>query len=281
MRSVARALGFCCLLTALGPLACGNRFRPIESHDVAVAADPNQTYALVLDALKSEKYQIVDQDAAAHGVRVRSHIDEHDASRVSLISLQVDGAAVHIGAAGYLVHPDGTIHKSLNSELASLQKSLSKRLLSAGPIAPTRPPPPAELPPPPNAPPGSLPAAWSEPAYDPSVWGHGNFTCLPIKIPADQQSQLSLKLSNGENADVLLSLAYAPELCRSPGECKLPGGCPALGIGDTERVSRLAGRLSKHELSSQATLLLKGQPIAIIDLGKHGSIAQAMTEVKH
>lgn len=282
MRSVARAaLGFCCLLTTLGALGCGNRFRPIESHDVAAAADPNQTYALVLDTLKAEKYSIVDQDTAAHGVRVRSHVDEHDASRVSLISVQVDGAAVHIGASGYLVHPDGTIHKSLNSELVSLQKSLSKRLASAGPPAPATASARTELPPPPNAPPGSLPTAWSEPAYDPSVWGHGNFTCLPVKIPAEQQSQLSLKLSNGENADVLLSLAYAPELCRSPGECKLPGGCPALGIGDTERVSRLAARLSKHELGTQATLLLKGEPVAMIDLGKHGSIAQAMTEVKH
>jgi hypothetical protein len=188
---------------------------------------------------------------------------------------------VHLGASGYLVHPDGTVHKSLNSELARLQKSLQQRLGSgaaprgqAGPAS-------ASLPPPPNPPPGSLPVAWSEPAYDPSVWGHGNFTCLPVKLAVEEQSQLTLKLSNGENADALLSLAYAPELCRSPGECKLPGGCPALGIGDPERVSRLAGRLSKSEIGSQATLLLRGQPVAVIDLSKHGSIAQAITEIKH
>jgi hypothetical protein len=281
MRSVARtALGFCFFFTLLGPLACGNRYRPMAAHDVAAAADPNATYAMVMDTLKTDKYELVDQDAAAHAVRVRSHIDQHDPTRVSFIMLQVDGAAVHLSASGYLVHPDGTIHKSLDSELASLQKSLSKRLASGGPPPPPGPPP-AGLPPAPSAPPGSLPIAWSEPAYDPSVWGHGNFTCLPVKLAAEDQSQLTLKLSNGENADVLLSLAYAPELCRSPGECKLAGGCPALGIGDPERVSRLAGRLSKNEIGSQATLLLKGQPVALVDLSKHGSIAQAMTEIKH
>jgi len=187
---------------------------------------------------------------------------------------------VHLGASGYLVHPDGTIHKNLNSELASLQKTLSKRLAS-GALPPPPPAAPVDVTQTPSAAPGSLPTAWSEPAYDPSVWGHGNFTCLPVKLAAEQQSELSLKLSNGENADVSLSLAYAPELCRSPGECKLPGGCPALGIGDTDHVSRLAGRLSKKEIGPQATLLLKGQPVAIIDLSKHGSIAQAMTEIKH
>jgi hypothetical protein len=281
MRSVLRAgLGFCGLLLVLEPLACGPHFRPLESHDVAVSADPNATYAVVLDTLKRDNYGVIDRDDAAHAVRVRSHIDQHDANRVSIITLQVDGAAVHLGASGYLVHPDGTIHKSLNSELASLQRTLSKRLGSGA-----LPPPPSQAPVPmaeaPSAAPGSLPTAWSEPAYDPSVWGHGNFTCLPVKLAAEQQSELTLKLSNGENADVSLSLAYAPELCRSPGECKLPGGCPALGIGDTDHVSRLAGRLSKKEIGPQATLLLKGQPVAIIDLSKHGSIAQAMTEIKH
>ena len=254
----------------------------MESHDVAVAGDPNATYALVIDTLRNDKYELIDQDPAGHGVRVRSHIDQHDPAKVTIILLQVDGAAVHLAAQGYLVHPDGTVHKSLNSELASLQKSLNKRLGSGAPppAAPSGPAP-AGLPPPPSAPPGSLPVAWSEPAYDPSVWGHGNFTCLPVKLAAEDQAQLALKLSNGESADVLLSLAYAPELCRSPGECKLSGGCPALGIGDTERVSRLAGRLSKSEIGSQATLLYKGQPVAVINLAKHGSIAQAMTEIKH
>ena len=102
-----------------------------------------------------------------------------------------------------------------------------------------------------------------------------------MKLAAEDQAQLSLKLSNGESADVLLSLAYAPELCRSPGECKLPGGCPALGIGDADRVSRIAARLSRHEVGSLATLVLRGRAVATIDLSKHGSIAQAMTETQH
>jgi len=46
-------------------------------------------------------------------------------------------------------------------------------------------------------------------------------------------------------------------------------------------VSRLAGRLSKKEIGNQATLFFKGQAVAVIDLSRHGSIAQAMTEVKH
>jgi len=251
----------------------------MQTHDVAGTGDPNATYALVLGALGDDHYQIVDQDAAAHLVRVRSHIDHTDPSRVSLIIVQVERAAVHISASGYLVHPDGTIHHSLNNELGSLQKLISRKL-----AANTGAPPPAPIgapPPDPNAAPGALPIAWSEPAYDPSVWGHGNFTCLPVKLAAQDQSQLTLKLSNGDMADVLLSLAYAPELCRSPGECKLPGGCPALGIGDPDHVTRLAGRLSKKEVGPQATLLLRGQPVAIIDLAKHGSIAQAMSEIKH
>jgi len=283
MRSSSRSvLGFCCLLVALASAGCKGGWRPQESHDVAGLGDPNATYATVLNTLQAHKYKLIDQDSVAHTVRVRSHVDESEASHLSVILLQVDGAAVHMSASGYLVHPDGTTHHSLNSELALLQKHL-ERALGTGPVAAAPPSAPtmAAMPPAPPAPPGSLPASWSEPAYDPKVWGPGNFTCLPVKIAVEDQSQLTLKLSNGENADVSLSLAYAPELCRSPGECKLPGGCPALGIGDPDHVSRIAGRLSRHEVGSLATLILRGQPVATIDLSKHGSIAQAMTETKH
>jgi hypothetical protein len=282
MRSSSRlVLGFCCLLVGLASAGCKG-FRAQESHDVAGLGDPNATYTVVLNTLQAHKYKLIDQDPAAHTARVRSHVDESEASHLSVISLQVDGAAVHLSASGYLVHPDGTIHHSLNAELALLQKHL-ERALGTGPAtgAPPSAPTAAMMPPAPPAPPGSLPASWSEPAYDPKVWGPGNFTCLPVKIAVEDQSQLTLKLSNGENADVSLSLAYAPELCRSPGECKLPGGCPALGIGDPDHVSRIAGRLSRHEVGPLATLVLRGQPVATIDLGKHGSIAQAMTEAKH
>jgi hypothetical protein len=125
-----------------------------------------------------------------------------------------------------------------------------------------------------------MPQAWSEPAYDPSVWGNGNFTCLPVRVPAEHQAALTLQLSNGEKADLQLSLAYAPELCRSPTQCKQPGGCPALGIGDSERVNRIAARLSKGEIAALAMLLDGGRPVANIDLSRHGSIVQAMSEIK-
>ena len=239
--------------------------------------DPNATYAVALDTLATEKYAIVDRDDATHAVRVRSHVNESDPKRLSVILLRVDGGAVHLSASGYLVRPDGTTHHALNSELASLHKALQKKLggvaqgspsAAVAPLASSA------------APAGPLPVAWSEPAHDPSVWGRGNFTCLPIKLADEEQTRLSLKLSNGETADVLLSLAHAPELCRSPAACKLPGGCPALGIADAERVSRLAARLSKKELGPLATLYSRGQAIVTIDLSKHGSIAQAMAD-KH
>jgi hypothetical protein len=279
MRWTSRSLlAFCSLLGALSCPACKG-WRPQQSHDVAGLADPNATYAVVLDTLQAQKYSVIDQDPAAHVVRVRSHVDESDPAHLSVILLQVDGSAVHMSASGYLVHPDGSTHHSLNTELSNLQRQIQKKIASTGPaaapgVAAARAAAPAPAP-------ASLPSSWSEPAYDPSVWGHGNFTCLPVKLAAEDQAQLSLKLSTGETADALLSLAYAPELCRSPGSCKLPGGCPALGIGDSDRVSKIAGRLSRHEIGPQATLYSHGQPVAIIDLSKHGSIAQAMTEAKH
>ncbi|MEP7052391.1 MAG: hypothetical protein ABJB12_18635 [Pseudomonadota bacterium] len=273
------SLSFGWLLVALSTAACGG-WHAQGNHDVRALPDPNATFSVVLDTLHAQKYAIIDQDVAGRGVRVRSHIDEHEPSHVSIILIQVDGAAVHLSAAGYLVHPDGTTHHRLNSELALLQKQLSARLGAGAPPPAIAPAATATLPPAPSAPPGSLPVAWSEPAYDPTVWGHGNFTCLPVKLALADQAQLTLKLSNGETADVLLSLAYAPELCRAPGECKLAGGCPALGIGDPDRVSRIAGRLSRHEVGALATLFFKGQPVATIDLAKHGSIAAAMTD-KH
>ena len=267
-------LGLCLLLGAAAATGCKG-YRPQQPHDIAGLSDPNATYAAVLATLKADKYTVLEQDAGAHTVRVRSHVDEHDAGRVSVISVAVDSAAVHLAASGYLVRPDGTTHHALNSELASLHKKLQQQL-----GAPTAPPGPSVLPAAPPPPSGSLPVAWSEPAYDPSVWGHGNFTCLPVKLAAEEQTQLTLKLSNGETADVLLSLAHAPELCRSPAECKLAGGCPALGIADPERVSRLAARLSRREIGPLATLFSRGLAVATIDLSKHGSIAQAMAE-KH
>ena len=268
--SLGLALGL-----GLAVTGCGGRWRPQQASDVPSGADPDATYAVVLDTLKAQKYKIVSQDAPSRTVAVRAHVGEGDAEGGSVIQLRVTGPSVHLSATGYLVHRDGTTHRTLNTELVSLHKQLQKRLGSSASPAPATPPPAPSL-----AGSGTLPVAWSEPAYDPAVWGKGNFTCLPVKLSESDQAGLTLKLSNGETADVLLSLAHAPELCRSPSECKLPGGCPALGIADADRVSRLAARLSKHEIGALATLLSKGQPLATIDLSKHGSIAQAMVE-KH
>lgn len=268
-------LGALLVPLSLGSTACGGRWRPQQAADVASSSDPAATYGAVLQTLKAQRYKVVSEDPASRTVGVRAHVGERDPEGGSVIHLQVASSNVHVWATGYLVHRDGSTHRTLNAELVSLDKELRKKL--ASPRAAPSPTPMAE---PSAVPAGVLPVAWSEPAYDPAVWGKGNFTCLPVKLVEADQAGLTLKLSNGENADVLLSLARAPELCRSPAECKLPGGCPALGIADADRVSRLAARLSKHEVAPLATLFSKGNAVAQIDLTKHGSIAQAMTE-KH
>ncbi len=255
--------------------ACGAWQRQ-PPHEVHALADASANYLLVLESLRDEKYTIIDQNAATRTVRVRSHVDEHKSNRVSVIMVHVEGDKVYLSASGYLVRADGSTHHALISELAALDKTLNKKFQGknqAAPGATTTGTPLA-----PAALTNSLPRAWTETASDPSKWGNGSFTCLPVKLADEEQTQLTLQLSNGETADVLLSLAHAPELCRSKTECKVPGGCPALGIADAERVARLAGRLSKHEVGPLATLFSRGQALVAIDLSTHGSIAQAMNE---
>jgi hypothetical protein len=276
LRFSLRAWLLVAALSATATTGCGGRWRPQHAGDVTSSSDANATYAVVLDTLKTQKYQVLSQDSASRTVSVRAHVGERDAEGGSVIHLAVTGNHVRVSATGYLVHRDGSTHRTLNTELASLDKLLQKNLSGSAAPAPRNAATPNSV----ATSNGALPVAWSEPAYDPAVWGKGNFTCLPVKLAEADQAGLTLKLSTGENADVLLSLAHAPELCRSPAECKLPGGCPALGIADADRVSRLAARLSKHEILPLATLLSKGQPVATIDLSKHGSIAQAMAE-KH
>jgi len=273
-RGFRARLGLGLLLAALGASACGG-WRLPPPHQVPALTDASASYLVVLDTLKDEHYTIIEQDAAARTIRVRSHVDEKSSSRVSVLLLHVQDNAVYLSASGYLVRPDGSMHHALISELAELDNALQKKFGGAGAPAPSTSA--ASLTASP-APAGSLPLAWSEPASNTSVWGTGNFTCLPVKIADEEQTQLSLKLSNGETADVLLSLAHSAELCRSPSQCKLASGCAALGIADADRVSRLAARLSKHEVGPLATLYSRGQAIVVIDLSKHGSIAQAMTE---
>ena len=53
------------------------------------------------------------------------------------------------------------------------------------------------------------------------------------------------------------------------------------GVVSNALAFRIAARLSKGEIGAQATLLDGGKPVAAIDLGHHGSIVQAMSEIKH
>jgi hypothetical protein len=254
------------LVLVLGT-GCG-RWQPARTYTVTSQRAPEERYAAMVDLAKAEKYAILSEDPGAGRLRLVAKVSGNDKS---FIDVEVAANAVNLTAAGHLVR-DGKVHKSLSHELAELEKKLAARLggTPAGPANATAA----------AAATGGTPAAWSEPASDPSVWGPGNFTCLPVHVPEQHKASLALRLSTGDNADVELSLAYAPELCRSPEKCKASGGCPALGIGDSERVNKLAARLKKAEITAQATLLDAGTPLVAIDLSQHGSIAQALSEMK-
>lgn len=264
------------LALALG-VGCG-RWTTARSYEVPAQGDQQANYGAVLEVVNAEKYKIVSQDAATKKLKLEARVSGSDQGSKSFINVEAGAGTVRLSASGNLVR-DGKVHKTLSKELTSLEGKLKQRLAGGGAAsaAAAASAAPAE----PIADASNVPEAWSEPAYDPSVWGNGNFTCLPVKVPAEHQAALTLQLSNGEKADLQLSLAYAPELCRSPAQCRVAGGgCPALGIGDPERVNRLAGRLSRGEVGAHATLLDSGKPVANINLSKHGSIVQAMSEIK-
>src|SRR4051812_6178973 len=99
-QSVASRLGLGFLLAGL-VTACGAWQRQ-PPHEVPAQADASANYLVVLETLRDEKYTIIDQDAATRTVRVRSHIDENNPRRVSVILLHVDGDKVYLSASGYL-----------------------------------------------------------------------------------------------------------------------------------------------------------------------------------
>jgi hypothetical protein len=251
---------------------CGQRWLPAKSYEVPAQGDAQRGYEAAVAVAKADNYKIVSQDAAGKKLKLQSHINDE-----SFVNVEVDMGTVWLSASGSLLR-DGKVHTKLNSELKAFEKKLKDRLANAGAsnsavasVSPAQP----------GANAAGVPEAWSEPAYDPSVWGNGNFTCIPVKVPAEHQAALSLQLSNGEKADLQLSLAYAPELCRSPAQCKVAGGgCPALGIGDSEKVKALAGRLSRNEVGAKAVLFDGATPVVTIDLSRHGSVVQAMSEIK-
>jgi hypothetical protein len=269
---------FVVVSACLAGVACA-RYAPPRPHEVEANTDAPSAYRVVLQVLGQDSYRIVEERRTERTVRVRSHIDENDERRPSFITAFVaQNGTVHFEPSGFLVKPDGSVHSKLNHEVTRLEQQVAQQL---GAPMPAGAPPAgqmrtAALPNTAGSPGASgLPRAWTEPAYDPKTWGHGDFTCVPVKLPSDTR-QLRLRLSNGEDADVSLSIAYSPGLCRSPGQCPLSDGCPALGLGDAQQVERLAERLAKGQFDRQATVVLDGRPMAIVDLSKHGSISQTL-----
>lgn len=184
-------------------------------------------------------------------------------------------------------HPSGNVEtigplRQRPLELGELEAALAERLASSTPpgsvdaSASGSGSASAAAPAAPGAPSAGTPEAWVELASDTTRWGTGNFTCLPVHIPAEDTSLIALKLSNGQIANVTLSLAYASSLCRSPAACGDSDGCPALGIGDTQQVQALAQLVGSKQVAPTATLLYKGQAAVVVDLSRHGSIAQAI-----
>ncbi|HEU5077379.1 MAG TPA: hypothetical protein VFU02_24475 [Polyangiaceae bacterium] len=279
-----RALALTVLLLVGATLAACARWSTPRSYAVKGARDPGAAYQTVQEVVAKHDYQVIERDDAARTLEVRTHVDA-STDKVTTIKLEVaDDGGVTLTPAGFLVREDGTIHRRVEKELAALEAALSERLASRVPptsasgsaAASDAPPPSASVPPAPGAPPAGTPEAWVEPASDTARWGTGNFTCLPVHIPAEDTSLIALKLSNGQIASVTLSLAYASSLCRSPAACGHSDGCPALGIGDTQQVQALAQLVGSKQVAPTATLLYKGQAAVVVDLSRHGSIAQAI-----
>jgi hypothetical protein len=273
--AATRRFGFALLLGLSVSLSvgCAGRWQPLGAPDVTTQVDQQAAYNTVLQTATAKNYVVVSKDDVGKKVRLQAQSNSK-----SFIDVTVLSDRVKLAPAGAFVRGD-KVHKTLKNEVNNFEFELKQRFAKGG-AAPAETAPAAQ-PAQPVADAGAAPAAWSEPAYDPSVWGNGNFTCLPVRVPPDHQAALSLQLSNGDKADLQLSLAYDQGLCRSPAQCRQPGGCPALGIGDAERVNRLAARLSRGEVGPKATLLDAGKPIATVDLAHHGSIVQALSEQKH
>lgn len=267
--SLRFALGLCTIVSlGAGLGGCGG-WPQARTYAVKNTADAGSTFQAVQEVVTQEKYRVIERDDAGRTVKLRTHVDE-SSDKVSTITVKVDDAGtVSLLPGGFLARENGTIHHRLDDEISALELAIATRL------AKDLSPPTASSGPPPAGAAGT-PEAWVEPSSDTARWGTGNFTCLPVHIPAEDTAQIALRLSTGEIAQVTLSLAYADSLCRSPAACGQAAGCPALGIGDAEQVQALATLVGSQKVAASATLLYKGQALVVVDLSRHGSIAQAL-----
>jgi hypothetical protein len=287
MRAMRRGRGWgYAWAIAVGMVLFGCKHAPARVFEVAVpespgsAADPATAYKLVVDLLAQNNYRIMEQNEPARSVRVRALSSGDDPSKASFITADVepDGKRIVLRPSGSSVKKDGSASPRLESEILVLEGKLQERLgaapaASPAPMAkaPSEPSSPAvvqvrlDMPPPSAS--NSLPSTWNEDAY----------TCLSVQLPTDVR-QLRLRLSTGQDADVSLSIGYLPGACRSASECHLPGGCPALGLSDSEKVSQLAHAIAGGQIGPQATLMLEGRAVAVVNLATHGSVSQAMRQ---
>src|ERR1041384_4225097 len=154
--------------------ACGGRWQPVTTHAVASAHDEQATYGAVLEVAQTKGYTVLSKDDAAKTARLQAQ-----SNAKSFIDVAVVPGQVKLSPAGSLVRGEKG-HKVLQNELGNLECELKRRLGGASSVAAS--PGPATAPSSsPVAATGPVPQAWSEPAYDPSVWGNGNFTCLPVQ----------------------------------------------------------------------------------------------------
>lgn len=257
-----------------------------RTYSVESTSDPKSTYATLREMLDKDHYQAVDQNASAQTVRVRAHADENEAGHASFIDAEVapDGN-VTFRASGSLVRPDGTISTRLSNEVSKLERQLADRLrgdtggakgsAASGKESASSPRDTSSAA---SSGDTGLPRAWNERAYDSKTWGDGEFTCIPTKLPSDGRL-LKLRLSTNEEADISISIAYDPGLCRTG--CSVPGGCPALGLSDEARAAKLAERIDQGQIDSSAAVMMDGKAVATIDLRKHGSINRFLRQHKH
>jgi hypothetical protein len=238
--------------------ACA-RFVPAGNTTVpAGAVGTNESPAVVygrVNAVLAEKgYQIVARDELTRRVRVRTHVDETSAERVTYLDISVEpSGAISIIPSGYLVTAGGAQwHRAVVSEVEALRVRLGG--------APSQP-----------NPTGVLPSAYGEVRDDGAV-----ATCVPVAIPRDQSSWLRLVLLSGEELDVGLYVQYAPDFCQSGPQCPIAGGCPALGSANQEQALLLVERIKSGSAGSLATVRLQGRDVARIDLAAQIALRQSV-----